>query len=106
MPDEGNQGMAANLLRKAVSVRGLLGVSTVVAGISIAGAASAQSAQCPDKGTALPSDCSKEVRILNNTDGKIYVVLQGSIITQAAIGNCPQGGDVWLQRALGIVSQC
>lgn len=98
--------MGFNLLRKAVSVRGLVGVSTMVAGISIAGAASAQSAPCPDTGAALPTECSKEVRILNNTGGKIYVVLQGSIIQQAAIGDCPEGGDVWLQRALGIVSEC
>ena len=48
----------------------------------------------------MPAQCNKEVRILNNTGGKIYVVIQGSIIRQAAIG-CADG-DVWLQRALGV----
>jgi hypothetical protein len=100
------QVMASELLRKAASLRRLLGVSAMVAGISIAGSASADTAQCPDTGSPMPPRCYKEVRILNNTSGKIYVVLQGSIIKQAAIGTCPQGGDVWLQRALGIVNQC
>jgi hypothetical protein len=98
--------MASEIRRKTVSSRRVLGLSAVVAGISVAGAANAQSAQCPDSGGAMPAQCSKEVRILNNTNDKIYVVLQGSIIAQAALGDCPQGGDVWLQRALGIVSQC
>ncbi len=91
-------------VRQAVSARGWLAVSTVLAGVCLGGAARAQSAECPDTGGALPANCNKEVRILNNTDGKIFVVLQGSIIEQAAIG-CAKG-DVWLQRALGIVSEC
>ena len=96
--------MYVDHLRSAVPARRLLAASTVLAGICLAGAASAQSAECPDTGGALPAQCNKEVRILNNTGGKIYVVIQGSIIRQAAIG-CADG-DVWLQRALGIVNQC
>ncbi len=88
----------------AVPGRRALTAAAMIAGTILAGAAHAQSAECPDTGGALPERCNKEVRILNNTGGKIYVVVQGSIIRQAAVG-CFDG-DVWLQRALGIVSEC
>lgn len=54
----------------------------------------------------LPSACYKEIRIVNNTTQTIYPVIQASIQTQAALGDCPQGGDVWLQRALADTSKC
>jgi hypothetical protein len=98
--------MAIENLRIATLLKGFVGIFALITGIAIAGHANAQAGLCPDTGDGLPAQCSKEVRVLNNTNGKIYVVIQGSIITQAAIGDCPQGGDVWLQRALGITSQC
>ncbi|MFG1393038.1 hypothetical protein [Xanthobacter agilis] len=48
--------------------------------------------------------CYKEIRIINNTNGTIYAIIQGSIQTNPAI-NCAKG-DVWLQRALGDTKNC
>ncbi len=62
-------------------------------------------------GSPDPVLCTKEIRIVNNTEATIYVVLQGSIQQQAALGTCPitssgGGGDVWLQRALNDTAHC
>lgn len=40
-------------------------------------------------GSPDPVLCTKEIRIVNNTEATIYVVLQGSIQQQAALGTCP-----------------
>ncbi len=71
---------------------------------------------CPDDATwnppISPAGCTKEIQVWNNTGTKIYVVIQGSIQQQAALGNCPVnpagggGGDAWLQRALNDVNNC
>lgn len=50
--------------------------------------------------------CYKEVRIVNNTGGTIYIVIQGSQHLDAAAINCPTGGDLWLQGAFADTSQC
>jgi hypothetical protein len=64
---------------------------------------------CPDnaswKPPGSPAGCTKEIRIYNNTEHPLYVLLQGSLEHQPASGNCPitptgGGGDVWLQKAL------
>lgn len=64
---------------------------------------------CPDNGTTLQANCTKEIRIWNDHDNPIYVVLQGSIQKNDA-RNCTVaekgGGDVWLQAALGDRSKC
>jgi hypothetical protein len=49
--------------------------------------------------------CYKEMRIINNTDGPLYAVIQASIQTQV-IPNCPDGGDTWLQAALKDTHAC
>jgi hypothetical protein len=64
--------------------------------VTAAGNADA-AAPCPDNGSTLQANCTKEIRIWNNTDGTIYVVLQGTKqLTDAR--NCPKstqgGGDV------------
>ena len=94
--------MATFLTRCLIRLGMLLFVLTVCLG----GRAYAQ-APCPDTGSAgsFPAKCTKEIRILNNTSGPIYVVLQGSLENQAAL-NCDNGGDVWLQAALGNSSNC
>jgi hypothetical protein len=74
------------------------------------GSAHAQVAHpCPDDASwnppGSPAGCTKEIRIWNNTDRPIYVVLQASIQQQIALGNCPKG-DVWLQRALDNTNNC
>ncbi len=95
------------ILRQAPLFITLAGIVGMIAGLLTAPAAHAQEGVCPDAGSStLPAKCYKEVRILNNTSGPIYVVLQGSIIAQAALGACPTGGDVWLQRALGVTNKC
>ena len=67
-------------------------------------AGGAQAAIDPPK---CPGDarCFKEIRIVNNTNGPIYPVVQGSKQLNPALGNCPQG-DTWLQRALNDTSKC
>ena len=75
-----------------------------------AGAASAQAPHpCRDNANwnppAAPAGCTKEIRIWNNTDHQVYVILQASIQLQIALGNCPRG-DVWLQRALADTTKC
>jgi hypothetical protein len=66
-------------------------------------------AQCPDNGGPLPKACTKEIRILNNTGGKIYAILQASIQATDA-RNCTVadkgGGDSWLQAAFDDRSKC
>ncbi|MEJ8571728.1 hypothetical protein [Microbaculum marinum] len=74
------------------------------------GAASAEAGICADDGGTLPRDCTKEVRIYNNTARQIWVVFQGSIQLTDAL-SCPRGsakggGDVWLQVALGRDDDC
>jgi hypothetical protein len=74
-----------------------------------AGSASAAPGPCPNNGSTLQPNCTKEIQIWNNTDATIYVVLQGSIqVTDAR--NCPKsttgGGDVWLQAAFGDYDHC
>ncbi|WP_454916374.1 hypothetical protein [Xanthobacter sediminis] len=49
--------------------------------------------------------CYKEVRVVNNTNKTLYIVIQGSIQKNPALGKCPQG-DVWLQRALNDTKNC
>ncbi len=49
--------------------------------------------------------CYKEIRVVNNTDGPIYAVVQGSKQLNPALGGCPQG-DTWLQRALKNTKEC
>jgi hypothetical protein len=72
---------------------------------------------CPDDASwnppSSPADCTKEIRIYNNTDRKIFVLLQGSLQQgHPALGDCPVlpglkgGGDVWLQRALNVTTEC
>jgi len=57
---------------------------------------------CPTTTTA---DCTKEIRIYNNAGQRtLYVVWQGSIQLQPAIG-CAQG-DGWLQNALNDTANC
>jgi hypothetical protein len=63
---------------------------------------------CPS--TIIPG-CTKEIRVYNNLgpDRTLYVVWQGSKQLQVAVGNCPagpNGGDVWLQRALSDTTKC
>jgi hypothetical protein len=73
------------------------------------GAATAAAGVCADNGGSFPKECTKEVRVYNNTSGKIWVVLQGSIQLTDAI-SCPVsskgGGDVWLQVALNRMDNC
>ena len=65
---------------------------------------------CPDNGN-LQANCTKEIRIFNNTEKTIFVVLQGVIQKTDAV-NCPlnppssPGGDVWLQAAFGDYGKC
>ena len=49
--------------------------------------------------------CYKEIQVVNNTDGPIYAVVQGSKQLNPALGGCPQG-DTWLQRALKNTKEC
>lgn len=49
--------------------------------------------------------CYKEIRVVNNTDGPIYAVVQGSKQLNPALGNCLKG-DTWLQRALKNTTEC
>jgi hypothetical protein len=72
-------------------------------------AAPSEPPPCPNSGT-LQANCTKEIRIFNNTEKKIYVVLQGVIQLTNAV-DCPKtspttGGDVWLQAAFGDYSKC
>jgi hypothetical protein len=63
---------------------------------------------CADDGGRFPQKCIKEIRIWNNTPGKIYVILQAGKQGHEA-HNCPAkdgGGDVWLQGALGDRANC
>lgn len=74
------------------------------------GTASAAGGVCADDGGTLPKECTKEIRVYNNTARKIWVVLQASIQLTDAI-SCPRGepgtgGDVWLQAALGNYDDC
>jgi hypothetical protein len=96
----------ANSLSYALPIKRLFAILTIFFGIMVAGQASAIPTPCADPGPSgtLAEKCFKEVRIINNTSRPIYVVLQGSIIKQAAI-DCAVG-DVWLQRALGITDKC
>ena len=74
---------------------------------SYAGTAAA-AAPCPDNGSILQANCTKEIRIWNNTPGPIYAVLVG-VPQEAAALNCPfktGGGDVWLQAAFGDDTEC
>lgn len=48
--------------------------------------------------------CYKEIRVVNNMNKVIYVVIQGSQQQNPAIG-CAKG-DVWLQRALNDTKNC
>jgi hypothetical protein len=74
-----------------------------------AGAASAAPLPCPDNGSKLQANCTKEIQIWNNTGGTIYAILQASIQTTDAL-KCTKaakgGGDVWLQAALGDTASC
>lgn len=83
----------------------LLGAAALAAGALAGpvGRAEAASVSPPDCVQGDP-DCFKEIRIINNTDGTIYPVIQGSIQQNPAI-NCAKG-DVWLQRALKDTTQC
>ncbi len=90
----------------------MMRVSTVLFAVLAlyAGAASAQAPHpCPDNANwnppNSPAGCTKEVRIWNNTDHQVYVILQASIQQQIALGNCPKG-DVWLQKALDDTTKC
>lgn len=72
------------------------------------------------EGASPEAGCFKEIRVVNNTNKKIWVVIQASIITQPALskplngdkwggpcdgtGTNPQLGDPWLQRALEYTS--
>lgn len=57
--------------------------------------------------TGKEAQCFKQVRIANNTGNTIYVVIQASRhVDKAAIGNCPNGGDLWLQGAFNNVKNC
>lgn len=64
---------------------------------------------CPDRAGRLPPECTKDIRIYNNTSGPIWPVVQGSIQLTDAL-NCTKagrgGGDVWLQAALGDPKTC
>ncbi len=65
-------------------------------------------APCPNTGS-LPAECTKEIRIWNDTPRTVYVVLQGARQLTDAIG-CPlsstPGGDVWLQAAFDDYTKC
>jgi hypothetical protein len=65
---------------------------------------------CVDDGKALPAECTKEIRIYNNTARPLWAVVQGSIQLTDALGGCTVaakgGGDVWLQAALGKTDEC
>jgi hypothetical protein len=79
-------------------------------GVLLGGAANAANINgaCADDGGNFPQRCSKEIRIWNNTPGKIYVILQAGKQGHEA-HNCPAkdgGGDIWLQGALGDTSKC
>ncbi len=82
---------------------------TLFAGVSflLCGAANAEiiNGACADDANGLPPKCIKEIRIWNNTPGKIYVILQAGKQGHEA-HNCPGGGDVWLQGALGDRKNC
>lgn len=72
------------------------------------------------EGGSPEAGCFKEIRVVNNTNKKIWVVIQASIIVQPALskplngdkwggpcdgtGTNPQLGDPWLQRALEYTS--
>ena len=68
----------------------------------------AQDGACPDDGKTR-RECTKEIRLWNNTPNTLYIVLQAGKQAHEAI-NCTVadkgGGDIWLQRALGDTSQC
>jgi|GEM_PF-2687904 len=75
-----------------------------------ANTAAAAAGVCADDGGKLPKECTKEIRVYNNTPGRIWVVLQASIQLTDAVA-CPRGsakggGDVWLQVALGKTDDC
>jgi hypothetical protein len=78
-----------------------------------AAAATPEEPPCPNTPNAtLSPNCTKEIRIFNNTEKTIYVVLQGVIQLTDAVGvlctktSPTTGGDVWLQAAFGDYSKC
>ncbi|MBM3640747.1 MAG: hypothetical protein FJX15_05255 [Alphaproteobacteria bacterium] len=72
------------------------------------------------EGASPEAGCFKEIRVVNNTNKKVWVVIQASTIVQPALskplngdkwggpcdgtGTNPQLGDPWLQRALEYTS--
>lgn len=82
-----------------------------IAGCSgaLPGGAQAAKGVCADDGGKLRKACTKEIRIHNNTPGKIWVVIQGSRQLTDAL-NCTVaekgGGDAWMQAALGKSDNC
>jgi hypothetical protein len=48
--------------------------------------------QCPDNGSPLPGQCTKEIRVINNTTVTIWAAIQSHAIA---------GTDPWLAAALG-----
>lgn len=99
---------------RALSIRSLmvraLSATALVAGafgggLSFGGTPAQAEINAPNCTAPNDAECYKEIRIVNNTEGTIYPVIQGSIQTQQALGDCPKG-DVWLQRALANTTRC
>jgi hypothetical protein len=70
-------------------------------------AAAAEPPPCPDT-VMQRAECTKEIRIWNNTARKIYVVLQ-AVPQKTDARGCTLaagGGDVWLQAAFGDYKNC
>ncbi|MEJ8571727.1 hypothetical protein [Microbaculum marinum] len=73
------------------------------------GSAGAADGVCADDGGRFPRECTKEIRVYNNTARPIWIILQGSIqLTDAVSCTVKEkgGGDAWLQSALGVMDDC
>jgi len=89
--------------RSALAVALLCGAGAAVsAGFAPAFAATPIN---PPNCAAGAADCFKEIRIVNNTEGTIYPIIQGSKQLTEALGGCVTG-DIWLQRALNDTKNC
>lgn len=96
MADESN---ARRARKDRIALASVAGAAFLVLGCASGKAQSIEPPNCPTD-----SKCYKEIRIINNTGGTIYPVIQGSIQKNAAI-NCKEG-DTWLQRALKNEAEC
>ncbi|WP_454916581.1 hypothetical protein [Xanthobacter sediminis] len=83
----------------------LAGAALAAAALAASAGGSAAAGIKPPNCAAGASTCFKEVRIVNNTDGTIFPIIQASRQLTEALGGCAVG-DIWLQRALNNTKEC